>query len=52
MVTVLLAGASTAMPLAWMMLTAVLATAVAYGVLVRRLAGLSEAKPTSNAASQ
>jgi DHA1 family bicyclomycin/chloramphenicol resistance-like MFS transporter len=36
MVTVLLAGASTAMPLAWMMLTAVLATAVAYGVLVRR----------------
>ncbi len=36
MVTVLLAGASTAMPLAWMMLAAVLATGVAYGALVRR----------------
>ena len=35
MVTVLLAGASTAMPMAWMMLAMVMATGVAYGVLVR-----------------
>ncbi len=35
-VTVLLAGAGTAMPMAWQMLAVVLGTAVAYWVLVRR----------------
>jgi MFS transporter, DHA1 family, multidrug resistance protein len=35
-VSIWLAGATTAMPMAWMMLIAVVATGVAYGVLVRR----------------
>jgi len=35
-VSVLLASADTAMPMAWMMLIAVVATGAAYGVLVRR----------------
>jgi DHA1 family bicyclomycin/chloramphenicol resistance-like MFS transporter len=35
-VTVLLAGASTAMPMAWMLVAMVLATGVAFGALVRR----------------
>ena len=35
-VSMLLAGASTAMPMAWMMLIVVVATGVAYGALVRR----------------
>ncbi len=35
-VSTLLAGAATAMPMAWQMLAAVVATGIAYGVLVRR----------------
>ena len=35
-VSILLAGASSAMPMAWMMLIMVVATGVAYGALVRR----------------
>ena len=35
-VSILLAGASTAMPMAWMMLAMVVATGVAYAGLVRR----------------
>jgi DHA1 family bicyclomycin/chloramphenicol resistance-like MFS transporter len=35
-VTIALAGATSAMPMAWMMVIAVLATGVVYGVLVRR----------------
>ena len=44
-VSILLAGASTAMPMAWMMLIVVVATGVAYGALVRKVCAFSPEDP-------
>ncbi len=42
MVSILLAAATTAMPMAWMMLIAAVATGVSYFALVRRLSAANE----------